>query len=58
MISDSWWEVRLRISTGRWVSWAGPFKDDEEAQQFVDSLTLYGREVAIVRCDLWVKAVL
>lgn len=58
MIEDDWWEVRLRIAGGRWAPWTGPYASEEEAQEFVDGLTLYGRQIAIVKCEAWVKAIL
>ena len=56
-LEDSWYEVRIRAVDGRWVPWAGP-GDEEWANAYVDSLTMPGWQVGIVRCGIWSTAVL
>ncbi len=46
----------MRTSDNRWTYLAGPF-DEEGVYDFVDTLRMPGREIAVVRVGIWSKAV-
>lgn len=55
-LEESWYEIRMRTSDNRWAYLAGPF-DEEGVYDFVDTLRMPGREIAVVRVGIWSKAV-